>query len=513
MKSTKLLNTIEAGCIYLLMFGLFSGCAPYIKSFNPESGTSGTLVNINGGRFSSTAAGNTVKFANAVVPTSDITVTSTSKLKVKVPTGATTGLISVSTSKGIGKSNKNFIINNQSPKWTFMVYLDADNNLEYAGIDDFLEMSSVGSNSNINIVIQMDRITGHSDEYGNWTGTRRFLIQSGDTPSITPVMDLGEQNMGDPNTLSDFVEWAITNYPADHYALSIWNHGDGWRLNRNIMDSLVTLNRSGYNETLVKAVASDDTDGDILYMREVQDALSLAKTNLDNRNNTNVKLDVVGFDACLMGMIEVAYAIRSVANYMVGSEELEPGDGWPYNTILADLNSNPNMTAEEFAKTIVVKYEDSYSSGVTQSTYDLSELNNLTSSINNFTGKATTDWTVLKSARNNSRDYHISYYTQFWGTDLWDFADEVYNSTSNVDIKNASADLKNAIDAFVVEEKHSSDMSGSHGVAIYFPPDQSSFNNDPQHTGYLETNTFMVVDFVAHHTWDNWLQDYYINIP
>jgi clostripain len=209
-------------------------------------------------------------------------------------------------------------------------------------------------------------------------------------------MDMGELNMGDPAVLQDFVEWATTNYPAQHYALSIWNHGDGWRKNREMMDSLRAVraqSRSGEQETLMKAVASDDTDGDILYMREVEDALNNARSSLESKGATNVKIDVIGFDACLMGMVEVAYAIRNSTSYMVASEETEPGDGWPYNTILSDLVNNPGMTPEALAKNIVVRYGNSYpNTSVTQAAYDISKLENVAQKIDNFTTKATTNW-------------------------------------------------------------------------------------------------------------------------
>ena len=153
--------------------------------------------------------------------------------------------------------------------WTIMVYLDADNNLEGQGVDDFLEMAEVGSDSNVNIVVQMDRIgwsdlydhyisLGYSsseasyeanmaddDRYGDWTTTKRFLVDQYDTPiSSNAISDIGEQDMGDPDTLYSFIAWSLTNYPADRYGLILWDHGDQWN-----------------------GVCSDDTDnGNLLNM-------------------------------------------------------------------------------------------------------------------------------------------------------------------------------------------------------------------------------------------------------
>jgi hypothetical protein len=492
---------------------LFTGCGPRIDSLNPEHGRVGSQVTIQGVRFGGTPADNTVKIGNVEIPTSDIAVISTSQLDIKVPFGAVTGQVSVSTTKGTGKSRANFIVDTVGgTNWTVMVYLDADNNLEDAGIADFLEMATVGTGNGVNIVVQMDRIPGESDAYGDWTGTKRFLIKKDDDPSVDPVQDLAEQNMGNPDVLQDFVEWAVTTYPARHYALVIWNHGNGWRMHRAKMANVAAAKKSGSNEILVKAVASDDTDGDILYMREVQDAMNTARQNVEARLGTGVKIDVVGFDACLMGMVEVAYALRDHANYMVGSEETEPGAGWPYNTILSDLANNPAMTPADLASLIVVKYGNSFTGGVTQAAYDISKLQILAWKIDTFTLAATTGWTSLKAARTSSKQYHACSYS-CWGTDLYDFADKVYNNTTVQDIKSAAADIKTAVNNFVIKEYHSTNMSGSHGIAIYFPPDKSRFNSDPEHSGYSESNTFMPVDYVTYHLWDNWLQSYYSNIP
>lgn len=492
---------------------IIAGCCPVITSFNPEKGDVGTEVTIEGNRFESTPAANTVKFSGVTVPTTDITFASTAKIKAKVPTGARTGLISVTNKYCTGNSEKNFVVPT-SAKWTFMVYLDADNNLESAGIDDFLEMASVGSTAGVNIVVQMDRISGYDASYGNWTGARRFLIQKNDTPSVTPLQDLGEQNMGNPNVLQDFVEWTITNYPAEHYALAIWNHGGGWRiLQERLIERARSIKSRGELDTSVaRSVAWDDTDSDVLYMKEVQQALEAAKQKIEERSRTSIKLDVVGFDACLMGMVEVAYAMRNVANYVVGSEETEPGAGWPYDTILNDLVATPSTSPKDFAKVIVTKYGDAYTSGITQASVDIAKLSNLCIKIDNFTNKANTEWPKLKVARANTIVYH-PFGPSYWGIDLWDFADRAYNQVTSTDIKTTALELKNAIDDFVIDEYHSSNMAGSHGIAIYFPETQTIFNNDPDHTGYEQNNTFMPVDFVTYHNWDNWLKDYYSNIP
>lgn len=488
---------------------LLAACV-HINSFTPEKGVPGTKVTIDGDGFEPDTSANTVKFGDQVVPPADVLTATGTKLKVRVPTGAKTGLISVSNAHGSAQSDKNFVV--PTPvKWSFMIYLDGDNNLEPAGLDDFAEMAAVGSATDMKILVQMDRIAGFTSAAGDWKGTRRFVVQPGDGPGDPPAEDLGEQNMGDPAVLQDFVEWGVTNHPAEHYALVIWNHGGGWRARMRAEEAKARAakSRGEGEEVIVRAVAWDDTDNDKLYMKEVQTALEGAKANIEGRFGTQVKLDVVGFDACLMGMAEVAYALRNVANYVVASEELEPFDGWPYDTILAALKLNPTMTARDLAGVIVSEYADSYSrSGITQSAVTLGALDDLVAKIDAFAAEATGEWDTFKTARLASRDFPHSR-----GVDLWDFADRVGSSAASPTIRSASWELRDAVEAFVIAEEHSADMTGTHGLAIYFPPTQAAYDADPDHTGYEESNTHYPVDFVIATAWDNWLHEYLANNP
>jgi hypothetical protein len=149
-----------------------------------------------------------------------------------------------------------------------MVYLDGDNNSESAGIDDFSEMASVGSTSNVNIVVQFDRIPGYDNSYGAWTIIHRSLITPGMEPHETNAIPDwgdgtggGEVNMADPQTLKDFVGWAMDNHPDNNYTVAFWNHRGGWR------------DEIGRRRPTFKEVCWDDTNGgDTLYMIEVKSA-------------------------------------------------------------------------------------------------------------------------------------------------------------------------------------------------------------------------------------------------
>jgi hypothetical protein len=168
-------------------------------------------------------------------------------------------------------------------EWTVLVYVDGDNNLEEDAIIDFMEMSAIGSTDQVQIVAQVDRIASpelwDDTSYGNWTGTLRFLVEKDMEPTESAaIADLGEMNMGDEATLTDFIIWGVENYPARRYAVVLWDHGASWL-----------------------GIASDDTDdGDFLTLPELSSAFENA------RQRTGVeKFDLIGFDACLMAQMDV----------------------------------------------------------------------------------------------------------------------------------------------------------------------------------------------------------------
>src|SRR5215467_7754233 len=106
-------------------------------------------------------------------------------------------------------------------QWTIMVYLAGDNNLDSAGVADLQEMKTIGSTEQVAVVAQFDRS-------GAKQTTNRYALRKGSTLAEDLVTSLGETNTGDPAVLRDFVTWAATTHPAQHYLLVIWNHGSGW---------------------------------------------------------------------------------------------------------------------------------------------------------------------------------------------------------------------------------------------------------------------------------------------
>jgi hypothetical protein len=261
-------------------------------------------------------------------------------------------------------------------KWTILVYLAGDNNLEDWGKRDLAEMKAVGSTADVHVVAQFDHMRDGA--------TRRFLLTRDRSLDDDVVAELGETNTGDPDVLLEFVAWGLDQYPAEHTALILWNHGAGWKdddvyaqaqragvAEADLPRSLVrgvsqrAISRSLFATSIqticqypasVRAILFDDTSKDFLDNREL-------KTVLDRilLKRGGHKLDLLGFDACLMNMIEVAAQVQHACHYMVGSQEIEPGDGWSYHALLRALVRNPDMGAEAFSGTIVDTYIDRFS--------------------------------------------------------------------------------------------------------------------------------------------------------
>jgi|GEM_PF-1134063 len=343
----------------------------------------------------------------------------------------------------------------QQASWTFMVYMAADNNLEGAGIDDFLEMAVAGSDPNLNIVVQFDRIPGYDGSYDNWTSTKRFRITPGMTPAAAnALMDIGEANMGSPQTVIDFVNWARANYPADHYALIFWNHGGGWLSDLQPRPEGVTP----------EDFCWDDTDGG--------DAITSAELYqvLDSTTGGGVTpLDQVGFDACLMAMWEVDNQIKPFGSAVsVSSEELEPWDGWPYDTILTDLKANPDWAPAQLGYDIVQRYYESYGNSETQSAKDLgvayTELNHAVDALAEaLVVYEPTYHNQYNTARSAAQDFGSSF------IDLYDFAAKIETYVAQPEVHAAADALMAAVDAALIHERHGPSWPGAHGIDLYFP--------------------------------------------
>ena len=254
------------------------------------------------------------------------------------------------------------------------------------------------------------------------------------------------KNMGEAETLSGFLQYAYDEYSADHYGLICWDHGTG------------PLGGFGSDTQFM---------GDSIELSELNDALKNSPFN-------DEKLNFVGFDACLMSSIEVADTLSPYANYMIASQETEPGDGWNYS-FLETLNDS--FDTEEIADSIISSYyshyeeqkSETFSPDLTLSCLDLSKTGEMTEAMNTlFSAMEGT----LNSGSYQRRAVKRSGLKSFgesgsrgWSLDMVDYGGLI--SACEDDFEEESAAAKEAFDSFVVLNK--TNMNDAGGVSIYYP--------------------------------------------
>ena len=339
-----------------------------------------------------------------------------------------------------------------SPDDTWAVYLYlCGSDLESedgAATSDIMEMLEVELPENVQVVIETGGAYGWQNDWVDPNYLERYVYSSNG-------MELIEQqslaNMGDPDTLHDFLTFCKENYPADHQAVLFWNHGGG----------------------SVAGVAFDENyNYDSLTLDEMYDAFSdVYEVSINDQ-----PFELVGFDACLMATIDTAFTFMDVAKFMVASEETEPGNGWYYTGWLQELADHPEMNGAQLGKAICDSYvegcemewtEDS----VTLSVTDLSAVEPLIVAYDNV-GKealrsASEDDTFItefarsaRSAENYGGNSKEEGYTNMVDLgDLVKYSEELLPETS--------ADLLNCLEQSIVYKVNGPYRSQSTGLSCY----------------------------------------------
>jgi hypothetical protein len=219
--------------------------------------------------------------------------------------------------------------------WTVLVYLDADNDLEAPMVANLEQMLGVGGTDQVNVIVLAARSPeGEPDprytnravaNIPNWSGAKLLQVQKG---RLLELADWGHADLGDPAVLGRFLTGATHDFPAQRYALILGDHGMAWA------------------GAAVSVSAHDQLSID-----------DIAKA-LQGVAQAGGRLELVGFDACVMGNFEVAKSLAGSARYLVASEEIEPADGWNYAAFLAALVRNPAMDGRALGTAIVDSYRD-----------------------------------------------------------------------------------------------------------------------------------------------------------
>jgi hypothetical protein len=359
-------------------------------------------------------------------------------------------------------------------KWTLMVYIVGDNNLDdYVPLDIETELAPAGSNEDVAVVALADRAAT-----ADWTQTLLFYVTQGmEATPETAVEDWGEANMGDPQTLLDFIQWTKAHYPADHYALSLWNHGWSWRPDYSMRD---------------------DTDNDSLDQHELEAVLAEAGP-----------VDLIMYDACQMATIENQATVRAYSNAFVASQEYYNMDAIEYELIIPALHEDPEMTPEELA--VVTSESAATSSERSTSAVALNE-----------------DWDALIAAVDawalalddglpEHRQRYVGAFRAartFWqdhaARDLYDAASIIGERIDDPAIQATSQAVMDAVDAVVLDEWHRQNLADAHGISIFLPATVADLD-DPSTETWNEFEyyrEYLVFSQLTH--WDEFL-DAFIN--
>jgi hypothetical protein len=353
-------------------------------------------------------------------------------------------------------------------KWTFAVYLDADNNLEPYALMNLEWLEKVGSTLDVNFVVLMDT-------YKAIKGTHWYEVDGPKEPHIELVDGVyqnscdceliaggcpGELNMADPAVLEEFCEIVCSEYPAERNALILWDHGGGWR-------------GLCWDDTTYEL---DDVD-DCLTMVELRDALVNAKVV------TNVVFDVIGFDLCLMAMPEVAYQVRDCADYVVFSEETVPAAGFPYDAIAEHLITEPTMSGSALSSVIVQDYAAYYGSTSgyvdwTISAFNMTYMGAMTDAVEDLGAALLAGLRVYMNSIQRdliqAQEYYYPYNVDMKGFAMNLQADPIIKDMA---IKTAAKAVQEVVELGVVDFENGLHNYKSYGMAIYAPS-----TNDGMHS-------------------------------
>lgn len=327
----------------------------------------------------------------------------------------------------------------ESSTKTIMLYMvgsDLESNFGAASSDLEEISSSLPNLDDINVVIYLG---GSESYYNSYVREDENVILELTEEGLVPVEEIPAKNMGSSETLSYFINYVTDSYNTDEYSLILWDHGGGPLI--------------GYG--------LDETTGDILTLKEIEESLNDTEFNEDN------KLGFIGFDACLMGSFEVANLLDSYTNYLIASEETIPGNGWNYS-FLTDLSKDDNNV--EIGKKVIDTYFDYYESrtnmyDLTLSLLDLSKIDDLNNSLNNFFGYLNSDLSVntfAGYAKTRVKAKTFGGYSSSAQYDLVDLSNMIELTGGN-----SADDVIADINELVIYNK--ANINNANGLTIYYP--------------------------------------------
>lgn len=327
---------------------------------------------------------------------------------------------------------------NASDTYTLMLYMCASDLESECGFatDDLNEIMYGYTAGNLNVIVQ----TGGTAEWQNTVVADDRCQRYRVTEDGLELVDdsLGMQNMADSATLTDFIQYCSSNYAADHYGLVLWDHGGG------------VVGGYGYDENF---------GGDSMSLTEMSRALG----------DASVHLDMLGFDACLMANFETCLMAAPYADYLIASEEPEPGCGWYYTDWIGKLSENCGIPPKRYGRQIIDDYitESGWDSPSMYSTLGMFDLQQVTQkllpALSQFSDDAVQqlsagEYRRISQSRSNTR---AVYQSELDHIDLLDYAQHSQSETAD--------QLEQAVSDCVVYYRETENGSGDNGLSILFP--------------------------------------------
>lgn len=327
---------------------------------------------------------------------------------------------------------------NASDTYTLMLYMCASDLESECGFatEDLNEIMYGYTAGNLNVIVH----TGGTAEWQNTVVADDRCQRYQVTEDGLELVDdsLGMQNMADSATLTDFIQYCSSNYAADHYGLVLWDHGGG------------VVGGYGYDENF---------GGDSMSLTEMSRALG----------DASVHLDMLGFDACLMANFETCLMAAPYADYLIASEEPEPGCGWYYTDWIGKLSENCGIPPKRYGRQIIDDYitESGWDSPSMYSTLGMFDLQQVTQkllpALSQFSDDAVQqlsagEYRRISQSRSNTR---AVYQSELDHIDLLDYAQHSQSETAD--------QLEQAVSDCVVYYRETENGSGDNGLSILFP--------------------------------------------
>lgn len=364
-------------------------------------------------------------------------------------------------------------------KYTVLIYMNGSS-LETkgkAGTADLQELMKIGSGGGVNVVVEtLGTRRWHLPQIAA-DRNQRWLVEKDNLKLVDDTVGL--RRLDDPATLTDFITWGVSHYPADKYVLLFWDHGGG--------------SIAGFGTDERHRNTGLRLDG---IQKGISDAVS----------RTGARFELVGFDTCLLATIEMASLLSPFAGYMVGSQEIAPNNGWDYGAMLQALAANPAMDGAALGKAIADGYvaqsrELKSDRTLTLSVTDLAKVDGVVAALEGFAAAMATDVTDpqkllgIARARSKAESYGTSRRFAYDMVDLSDLAKEasaLYPAQSQA--------LIDAVAAAVVHNVNSTGRPDARGLSVFFPfreliSLERHLTRYEQHTPFSATYKALVASF------------------